>query len=687
MSIGIDIEEELGCVGMKHLKNLPYIHWLNFKDLSFTLIAESALLEIYRSCHKKFPTSTGASSDTEEHLDDDKFDGVHLEKRRNLTIIRRALSELEIVGDIIEKEGPEKLINDWTAHEHNFQRLINNLDEFPDLIFCINPLNGSMHIWSIDSLDNLSSSKLSKLSLINQIPDVISMYDASSLGRCVYVYYEIDFILNKSQSRFSQHEVVLELVIPNSIKVITKHGDEGILNLWNVQLNAAAPFSPNNVSISNVAHIGRLCGHRSQLTEVRSHPLLPLILTSSNSSDNENGLIAWHVQPISPLDIASTGTSGAGGLVSLDKMNTRERNGFSLIAWFLDTRKTFSSDGPCNDGLFTAFDGNELNIYYVACAPNPIKEMLAYEDDLDNSLFDKCGRILKIGPVNDSKKCWSDAKLMFVVSERSIPKIDDAPEIYNANSWQNYIIIAEQLNNAHDQRTLFHCWKVDIGFYACNTDPIVERIWGNEHIDVPSSKGETQSLPVPRNCGKLVSITVSSHFINSAFLAVVPHPAFHCATAYKDGTIWLWTAMRSELSILEWRCFSAVDNCQVGPAIRVDGCPLAVKCAFAGRLAVAFMPSDSEQFGLPSTHWTIDMLLGIFECESSGGITWQMEDCIQIPDVHLARKISSASGPLPSTFNPLRRLSDQCPKVEFEKSRIKTRAYSDQWDRSTMGRV
>ena len=70
-------------------------------------------------------------------------------------------------------------------------------------------------------------------------------------------------------------------------------------------------------------------------------------------------------------------------------------------------------------------------------------------------------------------------------------------------------------------------------------------------------------------------------------------------------------------------------------SIEVSGLPLYVSCAFSGRMAVAFKHGQSfskPHSGNPETRY-MNINLAIYECESTGGSDWVLEDTIKLKNV------------------------------------------------------
>ena len=79
-------------------------------------------------------------------------------------------------------------------------------------------------------------------------------------------------------------------------------------------------------------------------------------------------------------------------------------------------------------------------------------------------------------------------------------------------------------------------------------------------------------------------------------------------------------------------------------AIEVDGRPLAVSAAYSGRVAVAFKVGSS--FTRPTKGSEddryVNLAVSIYECESTGGSEWMLEDTVSRSKCHLRLSYSHA---------------------------------------------
>ncbi|CAL4062913.1 unnamed protein product, partial [Meganyctiphanes norvegica] len=134
------------------------------------------------------------------------------------------------------------------------------------------------------------------------------------------------------------------------ISMTTKHSN-GSLNLWHITVAEGSRFS----QVLNISHFTRVCGHRFQLNDIKCHPVLPLLLSTSHHNKREltpgehptqnmddtpliciqdssnfkdwcSELILWRVDAVGPL-------SKSGGVTELARINSPQLSAFSNVAW------------------------------------------------------------------------------------------------------------------------------------------------------------------------------------------------------------------------------------------------------------------------------------------------------------------------------------------------------------------
>lgn len=76
-------------------------------------------------------------------------------------------------------------------------------------------------------------------------------------------------------------------------------------------------------------------------------------------------------------------------------------------------------------------------------------------------------------------------------------------------------------------------------------------------------------------------------------------------------------------------------------AIEVPGLPLNVSAAYTGRIAIAYQSGKSftRQNTADPTLRYVNLCIAIYECESSGGSEWILEDTINLKNIELQREV------------------------------------------------
>jgi hypothetical protein len=120
-------------------------------------------------------------------------------------------------------------------------------------------------------------------------------------------------------------------------------------------------------------------------------------------------------------------------------------------------------------------------------------------------------------------------------------------------------------------------------------------------------------------------------------------------TASTDNMIRFWTAVdksggrHEDFAWEEWR----METEHGSSAIQVPGTPLSVSAAYTGRIAVAYRsgqsfsrkhaPGGGGGSAADSDTCYVNLFVAIYECESSGGIEWILEDKIVLKNIEVPR--------------------------------------------------
>lgn len=380
------------------------VHWLNNKNLNFTLASEAFFQEIKRNLSNSSDSINinnnnneqlvNSNNNNNETNDQDDHDLISNENKNNIEtgLIYETSKNLLLTQQ--QDQRLDKIIKDWYSSQ--------------DLLYCINPVDGSILIWMIDWLDEHmpGTYRQPQVSFHAKLPNTMPVGDAFSLTNSIFLFTQkIKKSNNKTTSGYDFANILVNMV--------SKHSN-GTLNQWRLQFQENTKFQ----SLVNVTHLSRVCGHRFRVSDISSHPILPFLLTNSindtksnsanitnnnnsnkdfepdsslleksmieknenffkNNTLNENqrdllqkmkkrklkekfqkGLIIWGVEPVGPLSIS-------GGIYELARVDSCKENAFENIAWFPCFLPSFTlgtaSSSPST--LFVSSDSSCITIY------------------------------------------------------------------------------------------------------------------------------------------------------------------------------------------------------------------------------------------------------------------------------------------------------------------------------------
>lgn len=241
-----------------------------------------------------------------------------------------------------------------------------------------------------------------------------------------------------------------------------------------------------------------------------------------------------------------------------------------------------------------------------------------------------------------------------------------------------FIVLLERT----DQNTIIHMWKLTIAstetemsltgsqMYVPDSNIIqdeadmsrknsVESIPKNHfrispHMSITTNRILKQSLPLPDGV-EVVHATPSAGHLSSASIYPACLAPYCFTTACSDGSIRFWTVVnnpdknnysKSDVVFLDdegqlvnpekvWTEWRLVKD----STIYIDGQVLNISVAYSGRLACAYKYGKS--FTRPGKNDQdsryVNLCVAIYECESTGGSEWILEDTIHLKNIHLPR--------------------------------------------------
>lgn len=161
------------------------------------------------------------------------------------------------------------------------------------------------------------------------------------------------------------------------------------------------------------------------------------------------------------------------------------------------------------------------------------------------------------------------------------------------------------------------------------------------HVVITTTKVCTQDLPLPDGVEVIHASPAAGH-LSSASIYPACFAPYIIVTACSDSTVRFWKCkcMKSgdKKKTYEW-CEWEMIRKDPDSAIDISGQPLNVSAAYSGRIACAYKYGKS--FTRPSKHDPesryVNLCVAIYECESTGGSEWVLEDTIHLKNIHLPR--------------------------------------------------
>ncbi|XP_016809156.3 dmX-like protein 1 isoform X9 [Pan troglodytes] len=718
-------------------KTGPFVvHWLNNKELHFTLSMEVFLQQLRKSFEQ--PSSEASVEDSNQadvKSDEETDDGV---------------DDLKINPE--KKElGCDKMVPNSSftslssaAIDHQIEVLLSEWSKNADMLFSIHPMDGSLLVWHVDWLDEYQPGMFRQVqvSFVSRIPVAFPTGDANSLCKSIMMYActkNVDLAIQQGKQKpsgltcstsmlissghnKSSNSLKLSIFTPN-VMMISKHAD-GSLNQWLVSFAEESAFS----TVLSISHKSRYCGHRFHLNDLACHSVLPLLLTTSHHNalrtpdvDNPkqpfdalnieecsltqqnkstvdvafqdpsavySELILWRVDPVGPL-------SFSGGVSELARINSLHVSAFSNVAWLPTLIPSYCLGAYCNSpsACFVASDGQYLRLYEAVIDAKKLlselsnPEISKYVGEVFNIVSQQStarpGCIIALDPI--TKLHGRKTQLLHVFQEdfilnnlekkKSLGKdsiLSNAGSSPNGFSEKFYLIVIEC---TQDNRSLLHMWNLHLKSIPVSLDEKVdtklsEAAWQPEEhyssspekilspfsqkyqacranlqstsrLTLFSEMVYSQELHLPEGV-EIISIKPSAGHLSSSSIYPACSAPYLLATSCSDEKVRFWrcrvtdgesaTSKNGKIDLAyiweEWPLLIE-DGLQSNSSITVPGRPVEVSCAHTNRLAVAYKQPASNS----RSSQDFVMHVSIFECESTGGSCWVLEQTIHLDEL------------------------------------------------------
>ncbi|XP_069481661.1 dmX-like protein 1 isoform X2 [Ambystoma mexicanum] len=718
-------------------KSGPFVvHWLNNKELHFTLSTEVFLQQLKKSCFEQQSSeaSTEDSIRTNEKSDEDDDcggDQKEIPEKKEICSEKSTTSSnfMPLPSAVIDHEI-EILLSEWNRNA--------------DMLFSIHPMDGSLLVWHVDWLDEYQPGMFRQVqvSFVSRIPVAFPTGDANSLCRSVVMYActkNVDLAIQQGKQKPSSltrsssmlissghckstNSLKLSIFTPN-VLMISKHAD-GSLNQWLVSFAEESCFS----TVLSISHKSRYCGHRFHLNDLACHSVLPLLLTTSHhnalrtpdvdytnkcsnistpeewSHHNKSTvtdtfqdpnavfseLILWRVEPVGPL-------SYSGGVSELARINSLHVSAFSNVAWLPTLIPNNCLGAYCNSpsACFVASDGQYLRLYQAVIdakkllcelsSPDISKYVGKVFNIISQQSTARPGCIIELDAITDLHGRKTQLLHVFqedfifgknkdnAVSDKDSCK-SDSETLKDGFSEKFYLVVIEYTD---ENRSVLHMWNLHLKSVPVSMDtapdanvsenvvqeddsycsspgervqsPLTQRyqtcranLQSTSKMTLLSESVYSQALKLPEGV-EIISIKPSAGHLSSSSIYPVCHAPYLLATSCSDGKVRFWrcrvhaetesitSAPLGNISYIweEWPLLIE-DGLQCNSAVSVPGRPVEVSCAHTNRLAVAFRQATNT-----NNRSSRDFLMhvSIFECESTGGSGWILEQTIHLDEL------------------------------------------------------
>uniref|UniRef100_A0A8C1VID0 Dmx-like 2 n=1 Tax=Cyprinus carpio TaxID=7962 RepID=A0A8C1VID0_CYPCA len=379
-------------------------------------------------------------------------------------------------------------------------------------------------------------------------------------------------------------------------------------------------------------------------------------------------LILWRVDHIGPL-------SCTGGVSELARINSLHTSAFSNVAWLPTLVPSSVLGSYCNSAsaCFVASDGKNLRLYQAVVDARKLLDELSDPETskLVGEVFNivsqqstaRPGCIIELDVITN--QCGSNTQLLHVFQEDFIlgyKPHEDIPDFSSTSpppfSEKFYLVVIEKDAN---QNSVLQMWHLHLRSVQL-TVPLSQNYGDSSpdttpaHSQLPRSSSSanlqsasklilssklvySQRLDLPPGV-ELISATPSAGHLSSSSIYPVCLAPYLIVTTCSDGRVRFWHCrVDMELSAphpeetrsYRWEQWSLLkEEEDIDSSVCVAGRPVAVSCSYTGRLAVSFKQMSPEnEGGMPQD---FSMLVSIYECESTGGSEWVLEQTIHLDD-------------------------------------------------------
>ncbi|XP_028851922.1 dmX-like protein 1 isoform X2 [Denticeps clupeoides] len=403
-------------------------------------------------------------------------------------------------------------------------------------------------------------------------------------------------------------------------------------------------------------------------------------------------LILWRVDPVGPL-------SFSGGVSELARINSLHSSAFSNVAWLpsLVPSRCMGLYGNSPSACFVASDGHSLRLYQAVIEAKKLLSELAnpeiskYVGEVFNIISQQStarpGCIIELDVITDFGK---ETQLLHVFEEDLIlgrQKTEGAMKDAENDGRQaafsaRFFLVVVELTPSG--RSLLHMWHLDLAAVPITIDVAFNEAEKERASPSPENSAQLNcdlfiAPPGPRNklsnsnlqsaCRlsltshrvfsqelglpsgvEVIRVTPAAGHLSSSSLQPAGRAPYLLATSCSDGKVRFWRCgpapdptLEGESAYVweEWPLLLEEDLAS-SSAVSVSGQPTRVSCCHNSRVAVAYRAFPGHLSG--NSRDTL-VHVAIFQCESTGGSHWLLEQTLIFDCANDDKSLSSEDSP------------------------------------------
>ncbi|KAA0714569.1 DmX-like protein 2 [Triplophysa tibetana] len=402
-------------------------------------------------------------------------------------------------------------------------------------------------------------------------------------------------------------------------------------------------------------------------------------------------LILWRVDHIGPLSC----TGGVSELARINSLHTSAFSNVAWLPTLIPS-SVLGTYCNSASACFVASDGKNLRLYQAVVDARKLLDELSDPETskLVGEVFNivsqqstaRPGCIIELDIITN--QCGSNTQLLHVFQEDFIlgyKPHEDIPDFntYTFPSAEEYepppfsekffLVMIEKDASGNSVLQMWHLHLRSV--QACVDEPVSDSVFKSQ-LTVPVSQMNADSSPdispghsaLPRSASsanlqsaskliltsqlvysqqldlppgvELIRATPSAGHLSSSSIYPVCLAPYLFVTTCSDGRVRFWhcgvemdpSAPNPEVRrSYRWEPWSLLkEEEENDSSVSVAGRPVAVSCSYTGRLAISFKQMTSGNEGGACQDFS--MLVSIYECESTGGSEWVLEQTIHLDD-------------------------------------------------------